>query len=156
MNRSVVGIGIDAVDVARFRRVLDRRPRLVERVFTEAERADAAAGGDRVERLAARFAAKEATMKALGIGIGAIALRDVEVVRAGGRGTPLATHSDTTSSSPSGSRSGAPSLRLRAKAAERADRRRVESWQVSLTHTADVAMAVVLAEGELHPGSAPT
>ena len=129
---AVVGVGVDAVDVDRFRRLLRRRPGLAGRLFTDGERADVAATADPAERLAARFAAKEATMKALGSGIGAFALRDVEVVRAGGQGATR----------------GAPSLRLSAAAARLADERRVTRWHVSLTHTATVAMAVVVAEGE--------
>jgi len=128
----VVGVGIDAVDVDRFRRVLDRRPGLADRLFTEDERADAATAREPAERLAARFAAKEAVMKALGSGIGSFSLRDVEVVRA--RGT--------------GATSGAPTLRLVAAAAALARERRVARWHVSLTHTSHVAVAMVVAEGE--------
>jgi holo-[acyl-carrier protein] synthase len=126
----VAGIGIDAVDVGRFRAVLGRRPGLAERVFTEAERADSAHRGDPAEHLAARFAAKEAVMKALGTGIGGFALRDVEVVRRAGAGAA----------------GGAPSLRLSDRAAALAARRGVGRWHVSLTHTKQFAMAVVLAE----------
>ena len=129
---SVVGVGVDAVDVGRFRRALERRPNLGARLFTEAERDDAASGGDPAERLAARFAAKEAVMKALGSGIGSFALRDVEVVRAKG----------------SGPTSGATSIRLAAGAAELAGARRVARWHLSLTHTAQVAVAMVVAEGD--------
>ena len=128
----VVGVGVDAVDVDRFRRVLERRPTLAERVFTDGERADAGAVRDPAERLAARFAAKEAVMKALGSGLGSFGLRDVEVVRAPGTGAAA----------------GAPSLHLVARAAELALARRVTRWHVSLTHTSHVAMAVVVAEGE--------
>jgi holo-[acyl-carrier protein] synthase len=127
---ALVGVGIDAVDVERFRRVLARRPRLAERVFTDAERADAARGGDPAQRLAARFAAKEATMKALGRGIGAFSLRDVEVVRATGEGAER----------------GAPSLRLAGGASLLATECAVGRWHVSLSHTEQVAMAVVVAE----------
>src|ERR1700683_3145838 len=77
----MIGIGLDNVDVARFREVLARRPRLVERLFTQAERDECGLRSDPVPGLAARFAAKEATMKALGVGIGGFAMRDVEVVR---------------------------------------------------------------------------
>jgi len=125
----VSGIGIDAVDIDRFRRVLGRRPTLAERVFTEAERADAADRGDPAQHLAARFAAKEAVMKALGTGIGGFALHDVEVVRGIGPGDR-----------------GAPSLRLSDRAAALAAQRGVLQWHVSLTHTDQLAMAVVLAE----------
>jgi holo-[acyl-carrier protein] synthase len=126
----VVGVGLDTVDVVRFRQVLARRPGLAARLFSEAERADAARGGDPAERLAARFAAKEATMKALGQGLGAFALRDVEVVRAVGPGAGR----------------GAPSLRLTGGAERLAARRAVGRWHVSLSHTAVVATAVVVAE----------
>jgi holo-[acyl-carrier protein] synthase len=118
----ISGVGVDVVDVGRFGEVLARRPKIAERLFTEAERADGA--GD-PQRLAARFAAKEATMKALGTGIGGFGWHDVEVVR-----PPL----------------GAPSLRLSAAAASLADRRGVARWHVSLTHTATVAVAMVVAE----------
>ncbi|MGO9458476.1 MAG: holo-ACP synthase [Acidimicrobiales bacterium] len=128
----VVGVGVDAVDVDRFRRVLGRRPGLGARLFSQDERDDAARAGDPAERLAARFAAKEAVMKALGSGIGSFALRDVEVVRAPGDGPT----------------SGAPSLRLAAGAAELARRRGVSRWHVSLTHTARTAVAMVVAEGD--------
>jgi len=127
---SVAGIGIDAVDIGRFRKVLDRRPALAERVFTDAERADAAGRGDPAEHLAARFAAKEAVMKALGTGLGGFALRDVEVVRAGGTGAGR----------------GAPSLRLAHRAAALAADRGVRRWHLSLTHTDALALAMVLAE----------
>ena len=73
----VIGVGIDAVDVERFRRVLGRRPRFAERVFTAAERAEAAGRRDPVPGLAARFAAKEAVMKSLSVGLGAFDFADV-------------------------------------------------------------------------------
>jgi len=127
----VVGVGVDAVDVDRFRLALRRRPRLADRLFTDGERADVAASGDPAERLAARFAAKEATMKALGSGIGSFPLKDVEVVRAGGTGPTRS----------------APSLRLSAAAAQLASDRQVTRWHLSLTHTSQVAIAMVVAEG---------
>ncbi len=119
----MVGIGIDAVEVDRFRRVLGRQPGLAGRVFTEAERSGVA-GRDPAPRLAARFAAKEAVMKALGVGLGAFDFHDVEVV-------PLA--------------SGAPTLVLSGRAAALADGLGVAGWRVSLTHTDSVAEAVVVA-----------
>jgi holo-[acyl-carrier protein] synthase len=123
---AVVGVGVDAVDLDRFRVVLGRRRRLAERVFTEGERADARAAADPVPRLAARFAAKEAVMKALGVGLGAFALADVEVVR-----------------DPSGS----PSLVLHGSAADRARAAGVARWHLSLTHSGLVALAMVVAAG---------
>ena len=134
----VVGVGVDAVDVARFRQVLARRPGVAERVFTDGERVDAARVRDPAERLAARFAAKEATMKALGRGIGSFAFRDVEVVR----------------SAEPGAAGGRPSLRLVGDAAALAARCGVARWHVSLTHTAQVAVALVVAEGPPPAGGA--
>ena len=115
----MIGLGLDAVDVERFERVLQRTPSVANRMFTDGELETPG-----VERLAARFAAKEAVMKALGVGLGAFALRDVEVVRA---------------------ESGAPELVLHGAAAALADGLGVTSWKVSLTHTAHTAVAVVAA-----------
>jgi holo-[acyl-carrier protein] synthase len=121
----MIGVGVDAVEVDRFRSVLARRPRLAERLFTEGELAYAARRRDPTERLAARFAAKEAVLKALGGGLGSAGMREIEVTRAA---------------------SGAPALRLSGRAAALAARRGVHRWHVSLTHTAAAAVAVVLAE----------
>jgi holo-[acyl-carrier protein] synthase len=120
----VIGVGIDAVDVERFRSVLGRRSGFADRVFTTAERAEAAARHDPVPGLAARFAAKEAVMKSLSVGLGAFDFADVEVVRGEG---------------------GAPALTVTGRAAALAEERAVGGWHVSLTHTATVAMAVAVA-----------
>jgi holo-[acyl-carrier protein] synthase len=120
----VIGIGIDAVEIDRFRRVLVRTPGLTARVFTEGEQAEGRRRTDPAPALAARFAAKEAVMKALGVGLGAFAFRDVEVVRAP---------------------SGAPALVLSGAAAALATSHGVSSWQVSLTHTERTAQAVAVA-----------
>jgi len=121
---AIRGIGVDAVDLDRFRATIRRRPQLVDRLFSAGERADVAPSVDPLPRLAARFAAKEAVMKALGVGIGAFAFTDVEVVSHPG---------------------GAPGLRLRGGAAVLADGAGVGSWHVSLTHTGLVAVASVVA-----------
>ena len=120
----VVGMGTDLVEIGRFRLAMARRARLGERLFSDAERAYAYRHRDPAPRLAARFAAKEAVMKALGVGLGAFAFRDVEVVKAP---------------------SGAPSLSLTGRAADLAARRGVTSWHVSLTHSGLVAEAVAVA-----------
>lgn len=122
---TVRGVGIDVVDLDRIRAALERTPSLVERVFTPAERALAHGRRDPVPTLAARFAAKEAVMKALGVGLGAIDWHDVEVVRED---------------------SGRPHLRVSGRAAALAHAAGVRTWHVSLSHSALVATAVVAAE----------
>jgi holo-[acyl-carrier protein] synthase len=124
MAPAMIGLGIDAVDVPRFRQVLSRRPAMTSRLFTEGERRYASGLHDPVPSLAARFAAKEAVMKALGVGLGAFAWHDVEVER------------DPT---------GRPSLLLRGAAASLSEDMGVGKWHVSLTHTAALAEAVVAA-----------
>jgi holo-[acyl-carrier protein] synthase len=126
----IVGVGVDAVSVDRFRRLLERRPRFASRCFTEGEQSDAGSSADRAQSLAARFAAKEAVMKALGTGIGAFALTDVEVRRTGGK--------DATRN--------APYLILSGTAAELAGAHGAGRFHLSLTHTDDVAIAFVVAE----------
>lgn len=124
MNGALLGLGIDSVDIPRFAEVLERRPALAERLFTVGERRYAASLANPVPSLAARFAAKEAVMKALGVGLGAFSWGDAEVVRAG---------------------SGAPSLRVTGRAESLASQRGVRAWHLSITHTATVASAVVAA-----------
>jgi holo-[acyl-carrier protein] synthase len=123
---SVLGIGVDAVDVDRFRTVLERRPTIKGRLFTESEREYAERAGDPAIRLAARFAAKEAALKALGVGLGAARFCDIEVTR---------------------NTDGAPSLALHGEAANLAGKLGVDRWHLSLTHTHNVAVASAIAEG---------
>ena len=78
---AVIGIGVDAVDVPRFRATLSRTPSLRDRVFTDAELVPLADRSDPVPSLAARFAAREAVMKAMGVGLGAFDFHDVWVDR---------------------------------------------------------------------------
>src|SRR5919202_2822984 len=80
-----MGVGIDLLEIARLERALERRPRLAERLFTDAERAYAASRARPAMHLAARFCAKEAVAKALELE--AWSFRDVEVV-GGGDGPP--------------------------------------------------------------------
>ncbi|HEY0560197.1 MAG: phosphopantetheine--protein transferase domain [Mycobacterium sp.] len=117
----IVGVGVDVVDVARFARSLDRTPALAARLFTAAERAVTAP-----ERLAARFAAKEAVAKVLGAPAG-LAWHDCEV-RTGERG--------------------APTLALAGTVAAAAAAAGVVRWHVSLSHDGGIATAVVIGEGE--------
>lgn len=119
------GVGTDVVDLDRFRAALERTPRLADRIFTADERARAARRRDPVPTLAARFAAKEAVMKVLGVGIGAVAFQDIEVTA---------------------EPSGRPSLRLTGRAATLASEAGVSTWHLSLSHSDLVAVAVAAAD----------
>ncbi len=121
----MIGIGVDVVDIARFRTSLRRTPTMRERLFTEAELAYVAPQSDPVPSLAARFAAREAVMKSLGLGLGAFGFHEVWVERAD---------------------SGAPFLQVVGRAAELADAAGVARWHLSLTHSDLVAVAYVVAE----------
>lgn len=114
-------IGVDLLDVARLERALERRPRLAERLFRPGELEYARSRRRPAMHLAARFAAKEAAVKALAGEV--VPLRDVEVE--GGGGEP-------------------PRLRLHGAAAEAARRLGI-TLDVSLTHTRELAAAVVSA-----------
>lgn len=114
------GIGIDLVEIERLERALERRERLADRLFTDAELSAARERRRPGRHLAARFAAKEAAIKALGVGV---PLRQIEI-EGGGRESPR--------------------VRLHGRAASAARHQRVE-LQVSLTHSREVAGAVVLA-----------
>ena len=113
------GVGIDLLDVGRFERALERRPRLAERLFTDAERDYAASRARPGMHLAARFCAKEAVAKALGLT--GWSFRDVEFVAT----------------------SAAPEVRLTGTVAARAAELGGEV-AISLTHTDDVAGAVAI------------
>ena len=124
MRGALVGIGIDSVDIERFAAVLARRSAVASRVFTEGERAYAGRLANPTPALAGRFAAKEAVMKALGVGLGSIDWSDVEVVRPG---------------------NGEPFLAISGRAAVLASGKGIGSWLLSITHTDTVASAVVAA-----------
>ena len=117
---AVVGIGLDLLEIERLERALERRPRLAERLFTDAERAYAAARARPGQHLAARFCAKEAVAKALGLQ--AWSFRDVDVLGS----------------------DGPPEVRLHGAVAERARELGVR-LNVSLTHTRREAGAVAIA-----------
>ena len=120
----MIGIGVDLVEIERFRRTLERTPGIIDRCFTDAERAYAEKRRDPTERFAVRFAAKEAVMKALGVGIGEVRLRDIEIERA---------------------ESGRPSIVLHGTAADLARERGVTDWLLTMTHTASMAEAIAVA-----------
>ncbi|MBN8867564.1 MAG: holo-ACP synthase [Solirubrobacterales bacterium] len=119
------GVGMDLIEVARVERALDRHPRLADRLFTEAELRYSSERGRPGRHLAARFAAKEAVVKALGLGPGT-RLREIEVVPG-------------TDADP------APSIRLHGEALDEAESRGL-GVKVSLTHAREMAGAVAIAE----------
>jgi holo-[acyl-carrier protein] synthase len=124
MVNKMLGIGIDAVDVDRFRKLLERRPHLRQRLFTAAELTSLEGRTDDAASLAARFAVREATMKALGVGLGAFDFHDVSIEKMS---------------------SGAPHLLVSGRAETLANAHGVSTWHVSITHTDTTAMAVVAA-----------
>ncbi len=119
---AILGLGMDICSVARIQRILDgpRAERFLARVYTEAERALCSARADAASAYAARFAAKEALVKALGAPQG-ITWQDMEVVREGGP----------------------PRFRLSGVALAEMDKRRAEAF-LALTHDAGVAAATVI------------
>jgi len=125
---AIIGHGIDAVEVARIASMIDRHgERFLSRCFTEAERSYAESSRRRVEHYAARFAAKEAILKAIGTGWSrGVAWTDAEVTR---------------------EPSGRPGVRLHGAAARVAGELGVTRWSLSLTHTETLAFASVIAEG---------
>ncbi len=120
----ILGIGIDAVDIVRFRKSLERTPSMHRRLFTDRELAYVAPKADPVPSLAARFASREAVMKAMGLGLGAFGFHDVWV-----------DHRE----------SGEPLLNVTGRAAELAGERGITTWHLSITHTDQVAIAYVVA-----------
>ena len=123
----IVGTGIDVIEVPRVAAAIERfGDRFVRRIFTEEEIRYCESKANRVERYAARFAAKEAGMKALGTGWNhGVRWRDVEVLRQPGHRPTIAFHG---------------------KAGEFAKSLGVVNAALSITHTADQAIAQVILE----------
>lgn len=122
---SIKGIGVDAVDIERFRLSLDRTPSMRTRLFTQVELDYVASKADPVPSLAARFAAREAVMKSMGVGLGAFGFHDVWVERV---------------------ESGLPVLRITGRAWELAVNRNITTWHLSITHSDIIAIAYVIGE----------
>jgi holo-[acyl-carrier protein] synthase len=123
----IVGLGVDMEEVSRIREVISRHGRIfLDRIFTSAEVSYCERHRDPAERYAARFAAKEATMKALGTGWSkGVRWRDIEVTRKPG---------------------GRPTIVLHGIAREHADRLGARHLSLSLTHTGNFALAEVILE----------
>jgi holo-[acyl-carrier protein] synthase len=120
----IVGIGVDAVEIDRFRRSLERTPSMKTRLFTQEELEYVEPHDDPSASLAARFAAREAVMKAMGVGLGAFEFHDVWVQRAD---------------------SGRPTLVVTGRAEQIANELGVTDWHLSITHTDTTAIAYVIA-----------
>ncbi|MDF1808423.1 MAG: holo-ACP synthase [Phycisphaerales bacterium] len=125
----IIGTGVDIVETSRIASLLGNHPeRFLERCFTETEQVDSKSPKRQLEHLAARFAAKEAALKAIGTGWAqGIGWTDIEVVK---------------------DQSGKPRLNVTGKAAEIADELGVSKWHLSLTHISTHAVATVIAESE--------
>jgi len=132
VNRGVVvGHGIDIVDIEHFSTLLKEPARsFLDRYFSDEELQAAGGGATRVQKLAGRFAVKEAVMKAFGVGWGnGVAFTDVEVVT-------LET--------------GAPTVKLKRKLAVFEHQRSITGWFVSVSHTDKVVVASVIAVSDVH------
>jgi len=129
----IVGVGTDLVDLDRFRVVLARRPELIDRLFTPTEIAYARLRTDPTERFAVRFATKEAVLKAMGVGLGAVDWHDIEVVR---------------------DDDGRPTVAVRGRAATLASSLGIADWRLTLSHSDVVATATVVAMGAVSSAGA--
>ncbi|MCC7116982.1 MAG: holo-ACP synthase [Anaerolineales bacterium] len=117
--------GVDLIEIQRVREAIERHgEKFIARIFTEAEQRECKG---RVASLAARFAAKEAAAKALGTGIGAVGWLEIEV---------------------RGDDNHAPHLYLSGMAQAKAKEKGLANWSVSLSHTENQALALVVATGE--------
>jgi len=117
--------GVDIIEIPRIKQTFDRYgERFLKRGFTPDEIAYCRG---RAPNLAGRFAAKEATMKALGTGVRGVSWKDIEVIRA---------------------ESGAPSVKLHGRAKARAERLQVVEISLSISHSREFAVAFVVAQRE--------
>ena len=120
----VISVGVDVVDIDRLGRALERTPALRDRVFGQVD-TEGLAGAHETSSLAARFAAKEATLKALGGHVEKFSWHDIQVLRP--------PHS-------------APTLQVSGGAQRAAQQLGIDSWHLSLSHDGGVAVAFVVAE----------
>jgi len=125
----ILGVGTDVLDPRRLEKAAGRREgRILRRLFTEGERKHCEGRRDKWPSYAARFAAKEAFVKAIGLGI-----------RRGLTWTQVEVLNDEL---------GRPSLRLHGRAREIAGEMRIRALHLSLSHQAELAQAIVILEGE--------
>ena len=123
----IVGVGIDLLEISRIRKTLSRRPeKFRRRILTEGEKKYCSRFADPAPEIAARFAAKEAFMKAIGTGLtGGVSWRDIEVVK---------------------ERKGPPRIRVRGRSGEVAAQMGVNNIHLSITHSALYSAAYVIIE----------
>lgn len=122
----IVGIGIDIVGISRFAGMIERRPGVIDRLFTQRESSHVDGSLRSPASLAARFAAKEAIAKALGAPAG-LAWHDCEVLV---------------------DQSGRPEVHLRGTVADASSARGIARWHLTMTHDADSAIAQAIAEAD--------
>ncbi|MDI6703835.1 MAG: holo-ACP synthase [bacterium] len=124
----IYGLGIDLVEINRMRETIERfGERFLERVFTKNEIGYCQTHKDKYEHLAARFAAKEALLKAISVGWPKVSFRDVEVVN---------------------TRSGSPKIGVYGRAKDLLDKLNLQNISLTISHTKDYATAVVIIEVE--------
>ena len=120
-NSSIIPIGVDIVEISRIRRAISKWPHtFLERVYTKTEIQNC---NNVASRLAARFAAKEAVMKALGTGAKGISWHDIEVVS---------------------NKNGAPLIHLYGKAQDKAQENGIKEFSISVSHSNRYAVAFVI------------
>lgn len=129
VGQVVVAIGADLVDIDRIRTTMERQAKFAERVFTPGERAYCDQRNDPAERYAARFAAKEAVLKALGTGLGGADFTDIEVVK---------------------EPNGKPELVISGRAATAAAELGIQRWLITISHSENLAQVFVAGLG--NPG----
>ncbi len=120
-----IRVGVDLVEIARIETALGRSA-FAERCFTEAEREYCDAAANSAERYAVRFSAKEAVLKALGVGLGGVGWHDMEVTR-----LP----------------SGEPQIRVSGRGLELGHELGIQSWLITMTHSKTTAHAMVVGLG---------
>lgn len=123
----VVAIGADLVDIDRLREAMARQPGFAERVFSSEEREYCDRRRDPAERYAARFAAKEAVLKAIGTGLGGADFTDIEVIK---------------------EPNGKPELVITGRAAARAAELGIRRWLITMSHSDHLAQVFVAGLGE--------
>lgn len=123
----IIGIGTDIIEIERVKKAIQTRPKMVERIFSPREIEYCQGQGNFFASLAARFAAKEAVSKALGTGIRVFKWQDIEVIN---------------------DELGKPSVEIYGKALVKAQELGMKKLEISLSHSRDYAVAMVILEGE--------